>query len=96
MHWTEGGWLDTLADVGHSSDELKERKKTAAFILATGSFGFVFLGLAALLLSRRYPGSLAGDELAVSGAVGIATGIFLVVAMLAVWFDKGWVGQWHD
>lgn len=85
-----------MEGIADTSDELTERKETAAFMLATGSFGFLFLGLVALLLSRGDHGSVLGSELVVAGAVAIVTGGFLLVAVLAVWFDKDWVGAWHD
>jgi len=79
-----------------TSEEAVERKKTAALILGAGIVGFSFLGLVALLASPRYHGNPTGAELIVSGALAIAIGIFLCVALVAVWFDKPWVGQWHD
>lgn len=85
-----------MAEVPLTSEERVERKKTAAYILATASFGFLFLGLVALLISRSYHGSFAGDELIVAGAVGLATGIFLIVAVIAIWFDRPWLDRWND
>lgn len=79
-----------------TSEEAVERKKTAAFILGVGVIGFWFLGLIAFLASPRYHGSFTGNELVVAGGLATATGIFLCVALVAVWFDKPWVGQWHD
>ena len=79
-----------------NSAESIERKKVAAFILGVSIIGFLFLGLVALLSSPHYRGSATGDELLVAGAVAIAMGIFLCVALVAVWFDKPWVGEWHD
>jgi len=66
---------------------------TAVFILAVGIVGFIFLGLVALLLSPSYHGNLDADELLVAGGVAMAVGIFLCVALVAVWFDKDWVGR---
>ncbi len=86
----EVGWLDTVAGIQAASDESVERKKTSAFILGTGSFGFLFLGLVAFLVSPTYQGSSTGVELIVAGTIGVVTGIFLVVAIFAVWFDKAW------
>lgn len=85
-----------MARVRDISEESEEQKGTAAFILGIGSFGFLFLGLVALLLSRHYLGNSTGDELIVAGALGIATGIFLGVAVVAVWLDRAWLGEWRD
>jgi len=79
----------------HSPESL-ERKKTAAFILGVSIVGFLFLGLVALLTSPGYHGSSTGVELLVAGVVATAIAIFLCVALVAVWFDKPWVGRWHD
>jgi len=85
-----------LTALRDDSVEAVERKNTAAFILGVGVVGFGFLGIVALLLSPHYHGNLIGDELVVAGAVALAIGIFLGVALVAVWLDKGWVGRWHD
>lgn len=85
-----------MVAVPDASDDLRERKKNVTFVLATGSFGFLFLGLLSLLLSRDRLDTSSGVELAIAGAVGIALGIILIVAIIAVWFDKAWVGRWSD
>lgn len=72
-----------------------EQRKDAALMLGMGSLGFLLLGLVALLESLQFHGDLIAHELLVAGAIGTAVGIFLIVAVLAVWFDRGWVGQWH-
>jgi len=73
------------------SEEAAERKSVVVFILSVGSFGFSFVGLVALLLSPRFSGTTVGDELIVAGAVGLGMGIFLCVALVAVWFDMKWI-----
>ncbi len=85
-----------MAGVGVTPDELAELRGTAAVILAAGLVGFLILGLVALMLSRRFLGNVTGLELLGAGVVGMATAIFLSVALIAVWFNKGWVGRWHD
>lgn len=79
-----------------AAGDLNERKKTAAVILAAGSFGFLFLGLISLLVSRGGRGTIGWLELMVAGAVAIAIGIFLIVAIFSVWYNKSWVGRWTD
>jgi len=58
--------------------------------------GFLFLGLVSFLLGAHDPVSAGGIELLVAGAVGTGVGIFLVLALVAVWFQRDWIGQWHD
>lgn len=83
------------ADPNNSEGSLEQRR-TAAFVLGTGSFGFLFLGVVALLVSPPYHHSWTGDELVAAGAVGMALGIFLGVAVAALWFNKGWLGRWSE
>ena len=77
-------------------EEAVERKETAVFILGVGIVGFAFLGLVALLSAPHYYGNLIGIELIVAGAIAIAIGILLGVALVAVWLDKAWFGQHND
>jgi len=77
-------------------DEAREQKKVAAFLLGVGAVGFWFLGLVALLIGSHDPASPGGTELLVAGAVATGIGIFLVVGVFAVWFERNWVGKWHD
>jgi len=79
-----------------TSEEAVERKATASFLLGVGSVGFLFLGLVSLLIGAHDPASAGGIELLVTGAVGTGVGIFLVVALAAVCFQRDWIGQWHD
>ena len=71
-----------------SPEAFVERKKDAAFILGVGSVGFLFLGLVAFLSGPRVPGGSTWYELMIAGAVGIGLGIYLIVALLAVWFSR--------
>ena len=82
-----------MAEPLETFQEVAERKETAMFILGVGSLGFSVVGLVSLLLSPRYHGNLTGLELLVAGAMGIAVAIFLVVALLAIRYDKAWFDQ---
>ena len=83
--------MTALPDTPKVSDE---QKSFVAFILGVGSLGFFFVGIVALLLSPRYHGSFAGQELLVAGAVAVAIAVFLIVALVAVWFDMTWLDRW--
>lgn len=89
-------WLDTAAGVPETPEEFLERKKTTAYILLTATVGFLVLGAAAFQLSRGLQRTATWDELVVAGAVAIVTGIFLIVAVVVMWFDKPWLGHWND
>ena len=85
-----------MTGVGTGSEELVERRNTAAFIDGAGSVGFLVAGLVALLLSPHYHGSSTGVELLGAGVVGIAAGIFLCVAVVAALFNQSWLRHWDE